>query len=60
MRRREVLGASAAAGLWLAASPVWAADAPVAMTRHGAVRGYPDNGVSVFKGVRYEIGRAHV
>src|SRR5262252_10425222 len=28
-------------------------DAPVAATRYGKVRGYVDNGVSVFKGIRY-------
>ena len=53
MRRREVLSAGAAAGLWLAAPRARAADAPLAMTRHGPVRGYLDNGISVFKGVRY-------
>ncbi|HEX8603396.1 MAG TPA: carboxylesterase/lipase family protein [Pseudoduganella sp.] len=35
-------GAGAAAG-----------DSPVATTRHGQVRGYRDNGVNVFKGIRY-------
>lgn len=28
-------------------------DSPVATTRHGQVRGYRDNGINVFKGVRY-------
>ena len=28
-------------------------DAPVATTRHGQVRGYRDNGIHVFKGIRY-------
>jgi para-nitrobenzyl esterase len=53
MRRREVLGVGAAAGLWLAAPVAWGAEAPVARTRHGPVRGYLDRGISVFKGVRY-------
>ena len=54
MRRREILGAGAAAGLWLAAPRSFAAEGePVARTRHGPVRGYRDQGVSVFKGVRY-------
>jgi len=30
-----------------------AADSPIAATRHGQVRGYRDNGVNVFKGIRY-------
>lgn len=30
-----------------------ATDSPLATTRHGQVRGYRDNGVNVFKGVRY-------
>ncbi|MFC5459310.1 carboxylesterase/lipase family protein [Massilia niabensis] len=29
------------------------AQAPVATTRHGRIRGYRDNGINVFKGVRY-------
>jgi para-nitrobenzyl esterase len=29
------------------------ADSPIAATRYGKVRGYVDNGVSVFKGIRY-------
>ena len=28
-------------------------DSPIAATRHGKVRGYVDNGVNVFKGIRY-------
>jgi para-nitrobenzyl esterase len=31
----------------------WAADAPVAMTRGGKIKGYVDNGIHVFKGVPY-------
>jgi para-nitrobenzyl esterase len=53
MRRREVLGAGAAAGLWLAAPPSWGGASPTAKTRHGPVRGYLDEGISIFKGVRY-------
>ena len=51
-RRGTILGAAA-----LAASlsrPVFAqAEAPVARTRHGLVRGYVDNGVRAFRGIRY-------
>ncbi len=28
-------------------------DSPIAATRHGKVRGYVDNGINVFKGIRY-------
>ena len=52
--RRTIL--AGAAGLTLAglAQPGWALSAsPVAMTRHGPVRGVIDRGIKVFKGVRY-------
>jgi para-nitrobenzyl esterase len=53
-RRTVLAGAlgaatAGAAGLGHAASPA----APVAATRHGRVRGYVEDGVNVFKGVRY-------
>ena len=48
-------GATAASMLFtratLAASS--AADSPIATTRAGKVRGYTDNGINVFKGIRY-------
>ena len=28
-------------------------DSPIAATRYGKVRGYVDNGINVFKGIRY-------
>ena len=33
-------------------SPMPAADAPIATTSYGKVRGYSDNGINVFKGMR--------
>jgi len=49
--RRATLIAAGAAAL---AGPVHAETAsPVARTRHGAIRGYAERGVSIFKGVRY-------
>ena len=53
--RRQILSGLAASRALLprlsaAATP---AASPVARTRHGPVRGYLDNGVAVFKGVRY-------
>lgn len=52
-RRTVVASAAALAGLG-AGGVAWAEDAsPVAMTRHGPVRGYVDQGIKVFKGVRY-------
>ena len=51
------LGAGAAAASLLftrAALAGWpAADSPIATTRAGKVRGYTDNGIKVFKGIRY-------
>jgi para-nitrobenzyl esterase len=53
-RRILLAGGAALAGSVLRPSGAWAADGdPVAMTRHGPVRGYRDGPVSVFKGVRY-------
>ncbi|MFZ3008414.1 MAG: carboxylesterase/lipase family protein [Phenylobacterium sp.] len=47
----------AAGGLALAPSGVFAAGAsPVAKTTNGPVRGYVDQGIKVFKGVRYGAG----
>ena len=53
-RRGLILGAGASAP-FLLAGPVLAAraEAPVARTRHGQVRGYLDGGIRVFKGVPY-------
>jgi para-nitrobenzyl esterase len=31
----------------------WGAESPIASTRHGKVRGFIDDGIAVFKGVRY-------
>ena len=50
--RRAVL-AGLSAGLALSATRASAANAPLARTRHGPVRGYLDGGISVFKGIRY-------
>src|SRR5258708_7262412 len=48
-------GATAASMLFtraaLAATTI--ADSPIATTRAGRVRGYTDNGINVFKGIRY-------
>ena len=55
-QRRQVLVGLAAAGPLLIprlAGAVTPGPAPVAQTRHGPVRGYVDQGISVFKGVRY-------
>ena len=49
--RRALLRASLA-GAALAASPAFAAAAPVAETRYGKVRGYVKNGIKCFKGIR--------
>ncbi len=51
--RRGVVAGLCASGSALMARPVFAQATPVARTRHGPVRGYLDNGVCVFKGVRY-------
>ncbi len=51
--RRSVVAGLCASGLAARTSPLFAQTAPVALTRHGPVRGYLDNGVCVFKGVRY-------
>ncbi len=53
--RRLVFGSAAALGL-VGALPIGSTAevaSPVAMTRHGPVRGYVDREIKVFKGVRY-------
>ncbi|MFC5343228.1 carboxylesterase/lipase family protein [Brevundimonas staleyi] len=53
-RRTVVAAAGAAAGLIATGGAAWADPGqPVAMTRHGPVRGYLDRDIKVFKGVRY-------
>lgn len=56
--QKSALAASgiAASGLFPVpsmASVAFAAESPVAATTYGQVRGYTDNGINVFKGVRY-------
>ncbi|WP_121117707.1 carboxylesterase/lipase family protein [Croceibacterium ferulae] len=53
MRRREFVGALAAAPLVLAPRRAAAAGDPVAATAHGRVRGLTEDGALVFRGVRY-------
>lgn len=52
-RRRVFAAGLAASGLALGGGMAGAATSPVARTRHGQVRGYVDDGVLVFRGVRY-------
>lgn len=54
-RRAVMTGGSAAAFAAILAGGAHAAPgpSPVAMTRHGPVRGFVDRGINVFKGVRY-------
>lgn len=53
-RRTVVAAAGAAAGLIATGGAAWADPGqPVAMTRHGPVRGFLDRDIKVFKGVRY-------
>jgi len=47
--RRTLLGAVPA----LVAAPAFGAASPVARTRHGRVRGYVDQGILAFRGIRY-------
>jgi len=52
-RRTLVAGAAALIGAG-ATRAAWAASpSPVAMTRHGPVRGSTDRGINVFRGIRY-------
>lgn len=53
LSRRGAVGAVGLAGLAWSARAWSAAAAPVATTRHGRVRGYVDDGILVFRGVRY-------
>jgi para-nitrobenzyl esterase len=48
--RQSILVASSMAGAHAYAAT---GQSPVATTRHGRIRGYRDNGIDVFKGVRY-------
>ncbi|MGX4641452.1 carboxylesterase/lipase family protein [Massilia sp. SYSU DXS3249] len=53
--RRAFLQQSLLVASSLAGADAWAAssESPVAATRHGRIRGYRDQGINVFKGVRY-------
>ena len=51
--RRGVVAGLCTSGLTLGSTRSFAAEAPVVLTQHGPVRGFFDNGVCVFKGVRY-------
>jgi para-nitrobenzyl esterase len=55
--RKAVLGAGGAAACAMIRIPTFAGvlstDSPIASTRSGKVRGFIDNGISVFKGIRY-------
>ncbi len=53
LERRLILSGLAATGALLPRLAAAATPSPVAQTRHGPVRGYVDDGVQVFKGVRY-------
>jgi para-nitrobenzyl esterase len=53
VHRREILAGAATAAVMLSAPPAFAIEAPAVQTRAGAVRGYLDGGVAVFKGVPY-------
>ena len=52
-RRSAVLAGFGAAGLALSARAAAPARSPIATTRHGRIRGYVDDGVLAFRGVRY-------
>jgi len=52
-RRSAVAAGLGLAGLALSARSASGADAPVAATRHGRIRGYLDDGILAFRGVRY-------
>ena len=54
LSRRSVLGGLTAGAVALPGAG-WSAEgaSPVAVTRHGPVRGYLDKGIKVFKGLRY-------
>jgi len=52
LNRRDILKTSIAAILLTGAPLAWAAD-PIATTKYGKVRGKIEDGINVFKGVRY-------
>jgi para-nitrobenzyl esterase len=45
--------AAVATALAFSAAPAFGATSPVARTRHGRVRGYVDDGILAFRGIRY-------
>ena len=54
--RTSALGAGATIATMLQSRSIGAvnlADSPIATTKSGRVRGYTDNGINVFKGIRY-------
>ena len=54
LTRRDIIRAGAGAAAALTASPLFAkGEAPVVTTSAGRVRGYADDGIHVFKGIRY-------
>src|SRR5436190_11666495 len=52
------LGASRLLAYSAFGSRLWS-DSPIATTRYGKVRGYVNNGINVFKGIRYGADTTH-